>query len=155
MKSKFAVVLYLVSYLVLSSCGFLNANPFISSSKQEESTKTVKTMYVPVFVQKIIVKIAPIQKKLQSKLSTLVREFKTTGSKITLFFLLFLAFIFGIIHAIGPGHGKTILFTYFLAKRTLFIRGILVSTIVAFLHAISAILIVSVIALILKKKKSA
>jgi len=145
------ICIYVIVFLFFLAGSVLNANPFISSSHSPKYSNQTETIKYPVIVQIIIYKINPIQRKLQSKLSLSIKQFKNAKSAKTFLFLLLISFIFGVIHAIGPGHGKTVLFSYFLSNKTLFIRGSVIATIVAFMHAISAIIIVGVITFIIKQ----
>lgn len=56
--------------------------------------------------------------------------------------LVSLSFLYGILHAAGPGHGKAVISSYMIANETALRRGILLSFISSILQAISAIVLV-------------
>lgn len=56
--------------------------------------------------------------------------------------LVSLSFLYGILHAAGPGHGKAVISSYMIANETALRRGILLSFISSLLQAISAIILV-------------
>jgi nickel/cobalt transporter (NicO) family protein len=91
----------------------------------------------------ILERSSQIQSKLRNEMSALVRQMKE-DKRLWLGVLLFLfSFLYGLLHALGPGHGKTILMSYMLAEeRPSVLKGIAAGTIVAFGEALSAILIV-------------
>lgn len=120
-------------------------NPFVSKKTAE------KTAAHPACLYKIYSKISQWQHKLNKELSGLARELKTTGSKKTLLTLILISFLYGVIHAAGPGHGKTIAFSYFLSRKENLRKGILMGSLIAFLHALSAVVIVLIIYFILKQ----
>jgi nickel/cobalt exporter len=120
-------------------------NPFVSKKIAK------KTAAHPTCLSKIYSKISQWQHKLNKELSGLARELKTTGSKKTLLTLILISFLYGVIHAAGPGHGKTIAFSYFLSRKENIGKGVLMGSLIAFLHALSAVLIVMVIYFILKQ----
>jgi nickel/cobalt transporter (NicO) family protein len=97
---------------------------------------------------KIVQTVIPVQKELNKKLSDLAYEIKYTKSKKALFIVLALAFVFGMAHALSPGHGKTLVFSYFLSKRANVTKGILLGNLIAFLHAGSAVIIVLLLYLV-------
>lgn len=59
--------------------------------------------------------------------------------------LVTLGFVYGIFHAIGPGHGKAVISAYALSHETRFRRTIGLSFGAAFVQALSAILVVGVL----------
>ena len=123
-------------------------NPLVS---KEPDKKVVKSIRYPAPVQKILNKIVPLQRKLNRQMVRLTREIKDTHSKRALFIIVIISFIYGIIHALGPGHGKTITFSYFLLKRANIRKGIIIGNLIAFLHVGSALIIVLILYLIVKR----
>ncbi|MEM1160969.1 MAG: hypothetical protein AAGJ28_08555 [Pseudomonadota bacterium] len=65
------------------------------------------------------------------------------GDDLAAFFLgLGIAFLYGIIHAFGPGHGKFIIVSYFLGRDVRITRGVMMAVQVAIVHVIAAVVIV-------------
>ena len=65
------------------------------------------------------------------------------GDDLGAFFLgLGIAFLYGVVHAFGPGHGKFIIVSYFVGRDAQIGRGILMSIQVAVVHVIGAVVIV-------------
>ena len=56
-----------------------------------------------------------------------------------------LSFLYGILHAVGPGHGKTIISSYVVANEETVRRGVIISFIAAGLQALTAVALVSVL----------
>jgi nickel/cobalt exporter len=52
-----------------------------------------------------------------------------------------LCFLYGVLHALGPGHGKFVVMTYFLSHQRRWARGFLMGTQIAVMHVVSAIVI--------------
>lgn len=61
-----------------------------------------------------------------------------------------LSFIYGILHAAGPGHGKAVISSYMVANETALKRGVLLSFISSLLQAIAAIVVVGAAWLVLR-----
>jgi ABC-type nickel/cobalt efflux system permease component RcnA len=57
-------------------------------------------------------------------------------------FAFFIAFLYGAIHTLGPGHGKAVVISYFVGSGGTLRRGILMGTEIAIAHVLSAIVIV-------------
>jgi nickel/cobalt transporter (NicO) family protein len=66
------------------------------------------------------------------------------------FFLAGVSFLYGIFHAVGPGHGKSVITSYLLVTRQAARRGIAISFAAGLLQAITAIVVVLCAAVILK-----
>ena len=84
------------------------------------------------------------QQSLQRTLAMSVKSLKADplGGALT---LALLSFIYGVLHAVGPGHGKTIISSYVVAKEETVRRGVIISFIAAGLQALSAVLLVGVL----------
>jgi nickel/cobalt exporter len=65
------------------------------------------------------------------------------------------AFLYGVGHAVGPGHGKVVIGSYFLTRRAAIIQGVAMSGVAALVQAISAIVLVGALALILDASSAA
>ncbi len=62
--------------------------------------------------------------------------------KSALFFLLMASFLYGVIHAFGPGHGKALAFSYFSSQRSSVFQALIISLATAFVHILGALGIV-------------
>lgn len=91
------------------------------------------------------------QRMLKDKVSNLLYQVKTNASRSALFLILAFSFLYGVIHALGPGHGKLIVTSYFASREGTFREGALAGFIIAFLHGLSAIVIVGIITFVVKQ----
>lgn len=64
--------------------------------------------------------------------------------------LILLSFGYGVFHAAGPGHGKTVISAWLLANEHQLRRGVLVAFMAAFVQALTAVVLVSVLLLVVK-----
>ena len=108
-------------------------NPF--TSKPETQHKAPK----PLFKSPIFVKIILWQHQLKQKMSELIRVARSEGSVKPLIILIGLAFLYGVIHAAGPGHGKVVAVSYVLTHRATMLGGILFGLCFALIHALSGV----------------
>ena len=90
------------------------------------------------------------QQYYQREMASSVRNLKTANPWAAAASLAFISFMYGVLHAAGPGHGKAIISSYVLANRQTMRRGILLSFMAAFFQACSAILLVGILALAVK-----
>jgi nickel/cobalt exporter len=80
-------------------------------------------------------------------LTTSLSQLKNSGHAAWL--LASVSFLYGIFHAVGPGHGKSVITSYLLVARQTVRRGIVVSFAAGLLQALTAISVVLVAAAIL------
>jgi ABC-type nickel/cobalt efflux system permease component RcnA len=62
-----------------------------------------------------------------------------------------LAFLYGVVHALGPGHGKLVVVSYFLSREARIGRGLLMGLQIALCHVISAMVVVALADLLLRR----
>ena len=60
------------------------------------------------------------------------------------------AFAYGAVHALGPGHGKFVVVSYFLGREARVMRGVVMAVQIAIVHVIAAIVIVWLADLVLR-----
>ena len=80
-------------------------------------------------------------------MSRVIRAAKTDGSAV--WTLLGIAFLYGIFHAAGPGHGKAVISSYVVANNETWWRGVVLSFASALLQASVAVALVGIAALLL------
>ena len=73
------------------------------------------------------------------------------GENLGAFLLaLAVAFAYGAVHALGPGHGKFVVVSYFLGRDARVMRGVVMAVQIAIVHVIAAIVIVWLADLVLR-----
>jgi nickel/cobalt exporter len=81
------------------------------------------------------------------EMSGIIRQAKTDGTAV--WALLGISFLYGIFHAVGPGHGKAVISSYLVANEETWRRGVILSFASAILQAFVAVAIVGVAAALL------
>ena len=89
--------------------------------------------------------VADTQQGMQRDLATSVKRLKSGNAIGAALALAGLSFLYGIVHAVGPGHGKAIISSYVVANEETVRRGIMISFLAAGLQAVSAIVLVGVL----------
>jgi ABC-type nickel/cobalt efflux system permease component RcnA len=119
-------------------------NPFVSEKAPEKEVK------LPSVASKLFAKIILWQSKLNAKLTEQVKKLKTDWSWEALFPLILISFLYGIIHAAGPGHGKVVVFSYFISRRSEIKKGLILGNLISIFHAVSGMIIVLTLYFIVK-----
>ncbi|ODR96634.1 hypothetical protein AUC69_13540 [Methyloceanibacter superfactus] len=89
--------------------------------------------------------VAQTQQTMQRQLATAVKNLKSGNAIGAALFLAGLSFVYGVVHAVGPGHGKAIISSYVVANEETVRRGILISFLAAGLQALTAVALVSLL----------
>jgi nickel/cobalt exporter len=89
--------------------------------------------------------VADTQQSMQRELAMSVKRLKSGNAVAATLALAGLSFIYGVVHAVGPGHGKAIISSYVIANEETVRRGVIISFIAAALQALTAIVLVSVL----------
>lgn len=147
---------------------FLYANPFIAPSTQDKNTEdTNNSTHIEQSSQQNKAQVSSVrisaanEGNLQTQRTlreTLGKAFYTwkelnTSDKpedknkagAVLFTILSVAFLFGIVHALGPGHRKTIIFSLYLSRKAPVWEPFAVGLALSALHAGSAIVIIVIL----------
>lgn len=90
--------------------------------------------------------ITDIQRELQKRLADAIRALKSGEPLISGGALILVSFLYGVFHAVGPGHGKAVISTYVLANNVTLRRGIGLSFAAAFVQALTALAIMIAVA---------
>lgn len=141
----------LLGILLLLSLGLplLSAqnNPFLKGSKPQQEQISQEELG---FFDGLKAGLGQIQKKLNQETSRLLRQIKEEGNPLLFLLMLGLALLYGIIHALGPGHGKMVIISYTLAHPLKGRNTVLLSFFMILTHTLSALLIVTVLYLVFK-----
>ena len=85
----------------------------------------------------------------KASILSLLKEIEITGSILSYLWLLIFSFIYGMIHAIGPGHGKSLVSAYFLSNNRSVMKAFSIASLIAVVHTFSAFTLTFVIYYIL------
>ncbi|HEU0017087.1 MAG TPA: nickel/cobalt transporter, partial [Methyloceanibacter sp.] len=86
------------------------------------------------------------QQSLQRDLATSVKNLKSENAMGAAVVLALASFIYGVVHAVGPGHGKMVISSYVVANEETVRRGVVISFIATALQALTAVALVGVLA---------
>ena len=86
---------------------------------------------------------ADYQRRIQQALSTSLRDIQSGSGSLALWTLATVCFGYGVVHTLGPGHGKAVVVAYFLdsTKPRAWIEGIFAGAWIAFTHTLAALLL--------------
>jgi len=123
-------------------------NPFTSKS---HPPKVSQKAALP---NSLLAKIAFWQHQLNQKMAALARQAKETGSLKPFFFLIIIAFSYGILHAAGPGHGKAVAASYIISQKGKVVDSLLFGNMIALFHGFSGMFLVLIVYFVLNSSVS-
>lgn len=148
-------LLILFSVLVLPGNFFAQENPLFSSSSNDtiqeshyESNVKPTTSEHTVrfgFFNRFIRKNARLQKEIKDKFVSLSKDYKTKKSLKTILLVFLFSFVYGILHSLGPGHGKVFIFSYILTTKPKILKAISISYLIAAIHSLSGLIVALIV----------
>lgn len=86
---------------------------------------------------------AEYQRRIQQTLSVSLREVQSGSGSLALWTLVTVCFGYGVVHTLGPGHGKAVVVAYFLdsSRPRAWMEGIFAGGWIAFTHTLAALLL--------------
>jgi nickel/cobalt transporter (NicO) family protein len=67
--------------------------------------------------------------------------------------LMLAAFVYGVLHSLGPGHGKSLVVSFFLKEKSSFKKPVLMAALIAFVHSVMAIILALLLYFVLTQIK--
>ena len=93
--------------------------------------------------------ISQAQKTLREKITAAISAMKS-GDWGAIWKFLAICLIYGMLHALGPGHGKSIVVGYFIARRGRWRQGVALGAGITVVHTLSAVLLLLILYAIFK-----
>ena len=138
------IALIFLLFVAASSCFAQEApNPFTARGARPRTGLFTRLTSGPsAFLFSIM---APVQKTLNDSMAAMTRALAGSRSLRGLLLVAALALAYGIFHAAGPGHGKTIVSSFFLANEAKLRHSFAIGYLVAAVHALSALAVVLIV----------
>jgi len=163
---KKSILLFII--VLLNSSIFAQTNPMFSNEEVfEDSTAKKEPISIDKnkkieqeknhysFFNKFIKKNAEFQQELKDKLAALAEDYNNSNSTKSILLIFLSAFLYGILHSLGPGHGKMFIFSYILTEKPKITKAIVLSYLIALVHAISGLVVALILIFILNQYSTA
>jgi nickel/cobalt transporter (NicO) family protein len=140
----------LLTLLLLIGVAPARADPFSGhqSTTSEDAPAVVRATGPMAFIGRALLAFQRESNRLIATHMRAIRDGDTAGP---LLIGLVLAFAYGVVHALGPGHGKVVVASYFLARDAQVLRGLMMGLQIAVFHVLSAIVVVALADLVLRQ----
>ena len=132
-----------------------NASPFGIGAPGADSSPSAAPSDAPHGEPSLFQRAGAAVIKLQSQVNRAINaqlmEIKAGDNPWALWGGLLIGFLYGVFHALGPGHGKSVIIGYFLGREAHPFRGIAMASWISLSHVVGAIVIVTVVHFILSQ----
>ena len=108
----------------------------------------------PVEKSSFIEKISGIQKQLNNKTASVISDYRENRNINLLLLIAGFSFLYGLIHAMTPGHGKNVILAWILASERTFIKVLLTAVTGMIFHVFNSVIMVYLIWYLIKGKLS-
>ncbi len=153
-KSLIVLLTGLAFTLVLVWAGVDDApaarNPFISSKQGESPPPKRPLTGYPALLQPLMQKVAVVQAAIKQQMVRLAKEIRHKPFAGEFWGFMLLAFVYGVVHALGPGHGKIYTCSYFLSQPGTLKKVLLFGNLTMLIHVLSGAVLILFGALVLK-----
>jgi nickel/cobalt transporter (NicO) family protein len=105
------------------------------------------TLVMVTFWEDPVLWVREKQQEFYGSMSGALRQIKTSSPYTAAWTLMLLSFGYGIFHAAGPGHGKTVISAWLLATENELKRGIIIAFLSSVIQALVAVTLISVLLL--------
>ncbi len=122
--------------------------PQKDNSKQKEIQKTPDPELQPQKKEKnfsLLEILSNKLNKLKLQIEDTLQDIKHNNSISSYLWLLFFSFLYGILHAIGPGHGKSLVSSYFIHQDRSYLKAFSISSLIGVVHTFSAFVLTLVV----------
>ena len=102
------------------------------------------------YYTQLLQQLVAYQYELNRYISTTIRAINDESSLSASLLVLGIAFVYGLVHAIGPGHGKALVALYFTSNKGDYKKAFKMGYMISIIHAISALIFTFGIFFILK-----
>lgn len=128
--------------LRLEPAGSTMPAPASRATRQADISEPQPGSATPSLLQRLMGQVVALQKAIKKKLTALATDIRTNPLGKGFWMFLLLSFLYGGVHAIGPGHGKTVVCSYFLARPGSLWLGAVMGHAITFVHVASATIVV-------------
>jgi nickel/cobalt transporter (NicO) family protein len=125
------------------------ADPFGRPAGADPAPAAEPAASGPSMLGGFVQRLAREQSKINDKISDEIRTVRDTGSMTAMLTILSIAFLWGVLHAAGPGHGKTLVAAYFATTEARWTSGIIMGGVISLLQGLTAIIVVFILAAVL------
>jgi len=142
------LLLLVIAAPMRGSAADLLGRPDSPASTAEETAPPPTVLPEPL--RGMVAGLVSVQSRLNAELRAQMQLARRGDSLRPALAIIMVSFLYGVFHAVGPGHGKMVVGGYFLSRRARLMHGLAMSGTAALVQALAAIAVVGVLATVLE-----
>jgi len=128
-----------------------SASPFGAGDSSTTAAPSDAPAAKPSLLRRVGASVVMLQSRVNRAINGQLMAIKAGDQPWALWGGLLIGFLYGVFHALGPGHGKTVIIGYFLGRKAHPLRGIAMASWISLSHVVGAIVIVVTVHFILSR----
>lgn len=117
-------------------------NPFGPKGSAPETATPTAPQQEPSFYNRLLARAAAFQREMVRDIGRYMAAIRDGTGSAPLLIGIGFAFLYGVVHTLGPGHGKMVVASYFVGRDAQVWRGLGMGVQIAVTHVVSAVAIV-------------
>jgi ABC-type nickel/cobalt efflux system permease component RcnA len=109
--------------------------------KTNKDINKTATLDTPTIEETSLDKLGKLLDAFKKDIQEVLKNIKETNDFLSYFWLLVFSFIYGVLHALGPGHGKSLVGAYFLSENKSTMKALNISLLIGVVHTFSALIL--------------
>jgi len=142
MRLRFGIAAALVAilFVLLADCAAAQSSLRPSPSlRSPEATQPVETAS---FIAQKLRQMIDLQRQMVRELGRYMVSIKEGGGGAAIWIGIGFAFLYGAVHAVGPGHGKMVVASFFVGREAKVWQGVLMGLQIAVTHVAAAVILI-------------
>jgi nickel/cobalt exporter len=114
---------------------------YFEQKTNKDTNTTQTTLSSPTIEETSLDKLGKLLDAFKKDIQEVLKNIKETNDFLSYFWLLVFSFIYGVLHALGPGHGKSLVGAYFLSENKSTMKALNISLLIGVVHTFSALIL--------------
>lgn len=141
---RFSVLCLSVALWLAIGSPAVSASPLAGGRPAVPNEAATAMTLLPDPLRTAVQGINRVQADLSRRMTGQLQQVRDGGSVAVTAWLCLIAFVYGVLHAAGPGHGKLVVASYFLGRRARIVHGVTMAFGAAMIQAMAALLLVGI-----------
>ena len=142
MRLRFGIAAALVAILFVLLADYAAAQSSLRPSPSLRSLEATQPAETASFIAQKLRQMIDLQRQMVRELGRYMVNIKEGGGGAAIWIGIGFAFLYGAVHAVGPGHGKMVVASFFVGREAKVWQGVLMGLQIAVTHVAAAVILI-------------